>query len=417
MILCWAWAALVLAQGNPDLTLPAALLEALKNNPALMAESAAAEAAAARVSSAGSLEDPQLGLRAMNYPVSNFSSKKFEMTGNEISLSQKFPYPGKRALLERAAALRSDSQAQSSKLASFELKRAVKEAFFTLYLAQELVGTQRQKLSLLEHARSLAIKKLPLSQVSQEEVTALEVEAAKADAELGIRLSKFARGQALLNHLMGRASHKSDEKLSVSTRAARATDKLGSLALIETALANNPKILALKKAEEAQKAQLEYTALNTLPDFEAMLGYTQRDATQPGNGDDFASAGISVNLPIWASSKQSAERTEAKALLFGATKLREEEENHVRHYISDLVSEIASISHSLETYRKSILPLLDQSADLASRAYASGQEKFASLLEKINARFQSQEEYLQILVDLELKQAELDYIVGAEIDG
>ncbi|MEK7754951.1 MAG: TolC family protein, partial [Acidobacteriota bacterium] len=103
-------AAVVSVEANPggDRAAPPALgslvAEALQNNPELRAAAKETEAAGERVRPAGALEDPMLEAGLLNVPIQPFRLNREDMTMKMLGLSQKLPYPGKRALREQVAA-------------------------------------------------------------------------------------------------------------------------------------------------------------------------------------------------------------------------------------------------------------------------------------------------------------------------
>lgn len=72
--------------------------EALQNNPEILASKKRWEAYKEKPSQTSVLENPMLGLGIVSLPT-NFSFKDEDMTMKEISISQKFPFPGKRPLM------------------------------------------------------------------------------------------------------------------------------------------------------------------------------------------------------------------------------------------------------------------------------------------------------------------------------
>ena len=85
-------------------TLGALIAEALQNNPELRAAAKETEAANQRVRPAGALEDPMLEAGLLNVPIQPLRLNREDMTMKMLGLSQKLPYPGKRALREQVAA-------------------------------------------------------------------------------------------------------------------------------------------------------------------------------------------------------------------------------------------------------------------------------------------------------------------------
>ena len=93
------------AQAAPPepLTLDWCLEEANRVNPVIAINQASAEAAEHRVGPAGSLDDPRLEYEAINLPTDHFDFDSTPMSGNQISLSQRFPFPGVLGNRKKAA--------------------------------------------------------------------------------------------------------------------------------------------------------------------------------------------------------------------------------------------------------------------------------------------------------------------------
>ncbi len=72
--------------------------EALENNPELLEAKAGVKTVKETPPQAGSLSDPMLAFEIMNLPTDSFSFSREDMTQKQISLSQKFPFPGKLSL-------------------------------------------------------------------------------------------------------------------------------------------------------------------------------------------------------------------------------------------------------------------------------------------------------------------------------
>ena len=80
---------------------------ALTNNPELAAARARWQQFTYQAPQVGSLPDPELSFTFSSYPNDTLASDETPMTGNELRLAQKFPFPGKlsgRADLSREQA-------------------------------------------------------------------------------------------------------------------------------------------------------------------------------------------------------------------------------------------------------------------------------------------------------------------------
>src|SRR4030067_2495925 len=87
---------------KPRLNVDQLVKEAFQNNPEISAAKKKWEILKEKIPQASALEDPMLGFGVVNLPT-NFRFKDEDMTMKEISISQKFPFPGKRPLMKEMA--------------------------------------------------------------------------------------------------------------------------------------------------------------------------------------------------------------------------------------------------------------------------------------------------------------------------
>ena len=120
------------AQEDPDLAL--LLKEAGERNPELGAARREAEAAASRVEPAAALDDPMLEAGLLNVPAQSLDLRQEDMTMKMIGISQRLPYPGKRALRRGAAQKEAEAVALGVQEVANRVRRDVKAAYLDLSL-------------------------------------------------------------------------------------------------------------------------------------------------------------------------------------------------------------------------------------------------------------------------------------------
>lgn len=418
ILLTCFWSLQLKAQDVQELPLRQALEEIKANNNELKAMRFELDSMQAKVVPASSLDDPMLSLKAANYPRSNFSRNDYEMTGNEIELRQKIPFPGKRAQLQQAA--RSEFDLSQTQLDS-RVRELIKLAKQTYYKSANLHHAQdinRQQLQLLQQLTALAENKLAAGQSQLSEVLALRLKQSELSSEQYKIAGEIKLQSAQLNHLMGRSDHAYTWKPEQLKFSALAKDKLDPEKLIKIALAKNPTIKAAKAKQNLSQANLSASQLSYLPDFELMIGYTQRQAGDNNDGEDFVSAGIGINLPLWHQTKQKPLITSAKLSKNQADRMLAEEESHLGHYLHAILAELEEADSNIKLYQSSILPNTKQSVDWAESAYASDKIDFSSLINLINDSFAARRKYYEILALREEELAELEQLCGeALFDG
>jgi cobalt-zinc-cadmium efflux system outer membrane protein len=132
-LLCVSGAALGQAQARAEtMLLGTAIAEALQNNPEILAARRDQEAAQQRIAPAGALDDPMLEAGVVNLPVRSLQFNREDMTMKMIGLSQRLPYPGKRALRENVAAKDAEAATHNVQEVVNRITRDVKLAYFDL---------------------------------------------------------------------------------------------------------------------------------------------------------------------------------------------------------------------------------------------------------------------------------------------
>lgn len=396
----------------PLLALKSALDEALEHNAYLAAAQFEADSKEARIRPAGSLPDPAIEGRLTNYPVSSFSPREAGMTGNEVMLVQKFPFPGKRDQLSTIARQEYLAAEEDSKQARLSLIRQVKLAYYQLYLAFERERLLREQEKVLRDLEEIAQVKYSLSSALQSEVLELQLKAASIQISLeGERKNREAK-TAELNHLLGRDAHllswkpESVNATPVDLTAVRAT------CVSADRLNENPSIHSLETLASASRSKVSYSELNAYPDFEVGIGYMQRFANRDDSGADFVSARVSITLPFWRGDKQDEERREARAEQKKREALLREGRVELSHALHEAVAELTESTNKLALYRNTILPLSDAAIQSAEKAYGAGQASLPSVLTLTNDRFNSKLDYVETLVQHESALATLEALLG-----
>jgi outer membrane protein TolC len=136
-VYCAALAAQPLAPATADAQLAALLEEAAKNNPDVLAARRELHAARQRVEPAAALDDPMLEAGVLNLPAQSRSFEREDMTMKMIGLTQRLPFPGKRALRQGVAEKEAQAVEQGVQELANRVRRDVKVAYFDLALVDE----------------------------------------------------------------------------------------------------------------------------------------------------------------------------------------------------------------------------------------------------------------------------------------
>ena len=173
--------ALAAAPAPTQLDLPAAMTEAVANNPGLRAARARIEAATGRAVQARLWPNPSLELRADQVPVNNGG---FSRSQNLAGIDQTVPFPGKKALdaqIGDAGVTATEWEYRSREL---EVLREVKETFWRTLASQKKVAVTEQLAALAGSTARAVGKRVEAGAAADQEQLRAEVEHERVMVEL-----------------------------------------------------------------------------------------------------------------------------------------------------------------------------------------------------------------------------------------
>lgn len=402
---------------EPSIRLDSLISEALDKNAELKASRQAAEMRDAEIGPIGSYDDPVVGFEMMNYPVDSFATDRFGMTGNQISLSQKIPFPGKLTKKRNAARFESNAQKETENQKALDIIKLVKLAYFDLFIGYRKYDALNERGGVLDQLITVTRNNYALGKSSQAEVLNFQVESASLLEEKLIVEKEIKSKLGEINHLLGRTNH--EDYIYGRPGPLRKTSvdfhELSEKRLVDIAYSKSPMVKERVAMLSASEEKLSFAKWNYLPDLEFKLGYTFRKPSPGDAGTDFVSAFIGVSIPVWAGSKQSEFERGAAAGKIRNEALLHEERIRIAHMIHVLFAELEEADKRVDLYEGGVLPLTRQAVVSGRSAYLTGKLDYSTLLSSINKRFQMEVASAQALATREAKIAELESIIGSRL--
>lgn len=387
--------------------------EALEKNPLQKAAEYEVVSQKSMIGPVGSYEDPVFALEAKNYPVDTWSSHREGMTGREVSISQKIPFPGKLSSLRRAATFEYDSKKEMFNQKRLDLIKNVKRAYYELFLAYKKQGILKEQRNVIRQVIVVARNKYTLGKAPQAELLSLQMEEAELINQLLGAEKEIESKKSNLNYLLGR-----EEKGVLGVPEEPHMTPLDFLKLTPETIADkiqqkNHELKATQYQRDAAQKKLTHAQLGFLPDFEFMAAYMFRESS-PDNtrGVDMASGKIGITLPLWAFSKQSQEIKAAQAEKSKAEALLAEERNNLLRTTRTLYAELKEAHKRLDLYKTGIVPLARQAIASGQSAYLANRLEYTSLLNLVRQRFLAEYASNEALANYESKIAELLSLTG-----
>lgn len=354
------------------------LERAREANPNLAHVAAIAMADRARIDSAGTFDDPRLAYEASNIPTGDFDFNSTPLSGHQLGLRQKLPYPG--LLSNRKAAAKKAAKASELIVDDRRLliDGEVESAWSELGFAQDALDITNRNIALLRQLAATAESRYRVGSGLQQDVL-------RAQVELTVLLQERLRRDEAIELAESRVVELLDLPAQTDLPRTQAlefqAEEPDLAALLETLEERSARIRSAEMKVEEARLGIRVAELEALPDLDVGIGYRVRENVRGDavDGDDFISAGFTVRLPVdrskWrarvAEQRANLRRAEAdlrgvRAMLFSRTR---------RAYAA--LVRASSEEALLET---GLVPQARQSLEASRSAYKVGRIEFLSLL-------------------------------------
>lgn len=396
-----------------SLSLEQALAQSLAGNPGLAEIKARAEALAAVPPQSGSLPDPFLSFGALNIPTTNFSLNQDQMTMMEVAVNQQLPFPGKLGLAEQAAQHEAVGAAKNADEARLRLARDVRLSWWALFYYDRTLNILAASREWLEKLADIADRRYRVGQAEQQETLLARLEITKL-RDKALELVNMRHGEvARLNILLDRSS---DSALALPNEAVFAFPEPASEPeLLDQAQTQRPLLAQKQAAIDAAQNRLELAKKEFLPDFNLGFGYAFRQNAPNGEQrSDFANFRLSLNLPLYASTKQSKQVDQRQSELMQERYALHDAERSVQ---ADVTTALAAYHHARERFKlfeNELIPQARSTLDSLTASYGVGKIAFADVLRSQVAIFDYQVQYWSALTASQQALARLAAALGKE---
>ena len=385
---------------------------ALANNPEIQATRYTAQSLGARVPQAKSLPDPTLMATAFLEEIQTAAGPQ-EVA---LSLSQKFPWFGKRALRSQVAYF--DSMAAYSRVASTELKviEQVKRAYFDLYFAQKAVSETQQLQKPLEDVIAVARTRYETStgKVGLESVFQAQIELAKLKTDLVKLEETKRRAQARLAGIMHLPPRTQIEALDTIKRGHVKNEVETLVGLAESC---QPEFQATGREMARDRAAVDLARHEYWPDVTTSLNwYEMGDGglSPVSNGRDAFSLGVGVNLPIYHHRLDAAVR-EAENKLCATARRYDAIRDQYQSEIESLDAQFREHHLTIKILEADIIPRAEETLRLTLDSYRASRADFQQLMDVYRTLLRYRVEFHRHLALSQQTLASLERAVGCAV--
>ena len=386
--------------------------ELLEYNPQLQSLVAKINASRAFIPQASAPDDPRLSFEASNIPGGDLSLSRTPMTGMQIYLRQRVPFPGKLRLKKKIAESRA-VQAEDEHLERLnQLVAGFKGAVYDYSYTVNAAEISRKTIGRLQALTTALEAKYAVGEVPQQDVLKTKVELSKMHERL-IQQDRMADKLASrINTLLNRPV-KTPLKVVVSKTTLTGVP-YGLEDLLNTARHSRHRLNRADKVIDEAEYRYKLARKEVLPDFDFSAGYRIRSNAIEGPvlGEDFFSAGVSINIPVWTTRKQDKRVEQTRYLVTAAKKEKEALVQETIFQVEKLFFEVAQRKEQYELYRSRIVPESEAALVSSRRSYEANEVDYLNVITNELNLFQVQLLMLQYFFEHEKKIAELEMAVG-----
>ena len=401
-------------QAAEQLTINAAIDEALAGNPGLATIEVRAKAMVEIPSQVNSLPDPQLSLNIANLPLDSLSFTQEGMTQFQIGITQALPYPGKLALRTQVA--NQEAQAAVSMVAERQLQLVldVKTLWWNIFYLDRALSVIVRNQNLLKQIINVAETRYQVGQGLQQDILLAQLELSKLrDSAIQFhnqRDNEVVQLNVLLDRPVDRAI------LLPSSVTESLPDLMNKEDLQQLAWSSRPLLEQQRVLMGAARSRVDLAKKGYGPDFQVGAVYGMRNGSNPDGSHraDFGSVLFSMNMPLYASSKQDR-----------MVDQRHAEWMEQKYYLHDQRNQVASqVQQSIINYRRAaervvlfqleIIPQANQTVDATLAGYQVGKVDFLSLLRSQTTLYDYETQYWQAFSNANQSLARLIAAVGEE---
>ena len=393
---------------SPIITRADAVRLALENNPEIESARQIWEGARARARQVGALPDPELELEYEEMPelggVGDFGARN-------IGVVQRLEFPLKWWRRRQAGR----QEAAATRLAAFETVRQdvrlrVGLAYDRIVLHQNILLRSRENLNLVQDILRKARIRHEAGDVPQLEVMRAEVEAGRATNQLTLVKNDLAAARSTLNALLARSL---STPLTVADSLEYQPLSLTLEKLKTMAVQQRPDLSGAKMQSISLRTRQAAAAAAYVPDLN--IGVFRQRLRDGASEDDFWRLSFGLEVPLWAFSRQRAERAEVRAEVARTRADQEALLNRIYLETEQAYLDLTSAQEQVMLFQERILPQAEKAFEVASLSYDEGKATYLELLESRRTLTETHIEYAEALFSHRAAIAQLEWAVAGSL--
>lgn len=391
----------VAGEGQPPLTLRAAVAEAVERNPELVMLRRDYEAARAAPAREGFLAPPMFETQIWGWPVTALNPVRTDMY--MFMAEQELPGRGKRAARVLVGERDAEMSRQHIAVRANTILSELKQAFVDLALAREMTRLYGRQVPVLQDMAEATTLRYASGRGTQHHTVTTLVELTRLQRERIAVDERIQTVEARLNTLLGRPP---------AQPIGPVTPMLSTVAVADAeqvALERHPEIALADAAVAREEAELARVGAERRPDFVIGGGYM---LTPGAAGAWTARAGISWPNAPWSRGRLTAAIDLQAKRVDAARARREAVAAGIRRVVRDAVIRLTAAERQAHLIESTVLPQVEHAFDLARLGYTGGEGSFSDALDAQRLSLAVQLELAEARANIARARADLDTAVG-----
>lgn len=380
---------------------------ALERSPEVKGAEAAIHAMEHRVAPARALPDPALSVGWAGKLAPFFTMAGDASSYRGITVSEQFPYPGKRRLQAEVAErdvdlARADCQASRRRVV-LDTTRVFAEYF---YLDKAIEAT-RQNQQLLKKLAGIAEAEYRVGKTMQQDVLRAQVEITMLAEKMAQLEEQRDEAQTSLNEALQQAP---DTPLPPPEPIEPRPIRYSLEELESMAGANDSGIQRDQAAVARAKAGVALTERQQRPDIGVGYMFEQRTDQPAMNG-----VSVTVNLPLFRKQKQQEAVAEAQENVHGADRMQQGRRNAIRAEVRRQYLAAQTAARLTELSSKVVVPQSSLALESAMSGYQVGKVEFLSVIGSFSSVLNYETDSYRQIADYSIAVARLESMTGQPI--
>ena len=403
------WLALATTAAGQGIRLENLILEALANNPEIMAAQKRYEAARQRPRQVASLPDPMFspGYTSNGSPLPGAQLGVSPTSAIGFMVTQEMPYPGKRKLRSEIAGKEAEAEFESYQTTQLSIVSRLKQAYYRLSYDYSAIGALERNRTLLDRLLGITEIRYSVGRAAQQDVFKTQTQISLLEARrIQLQRDRAVRA-AEINSLVNRRPGEPLGSLAELTpkEFVRSIDEVYAMAGKQAPMLTRDQKMIQRSELAVNLAHKDY-----FPDFAVSGGYFNQGSMSP-----MYQFRLDISLPVYYQRKQRAALTERVLMLTEARRTYEATNQNLHFRIQDEFLLAEASWKLLQLYSKTTVPQASLALESSLGSYESGTVDFLSVLTNYMAVLDYEVNYYEEVQNYYMALSRLEEMTGTAL--